>query len=353
MTGETDPQYDRSLYAYDLPSEMIAQTPSEPRDSSKLMVLQRETGEIEHAIFRQVGDFLRKGDLLVLNDTKVFPARTFGSRHTGGHVEALFLRDLGRGKWEAMVRCNGNPRPGEFLMLADGRLSVRLLRTDGGGVWTVSLPRNVDLLGLLEGAGRMPLPPYIKRGRDGSLDALDRERYQTVYARHAGAVAAPTAGLHFTDALLGELEAGGIGRTEVTLHVGAGTFQPVKEQDIRRHRMHEEFYSIGSHAVARINEARKAGGRIVAIGTTACRTLEAAAAPDGLRAREGWTDLYIYPPYEFRMTDALLTNFHLPGSTLLLLVAAFAGRERILAAYEEAKRKGYRFYSYGDAMLIV
>jgi len=354
MITSDNAQYDLSCYAYDLPRKMIAQTPANPRDSSRLMVLRRETGQIEHTIFREIGRFLNRGDLLVLNNTRVFPARTFGSRHTGGKVEVLFLRDLGRGRWEAMVRCHGRPRPGEFLLLEDGRLSVRLLKKGERGRWIISLPKGVDLFALLGDVGRMPLPPYIRRGMDRSLEPLDRERYQTVYAAETGAVAAPTAGLHFTREVLQDLAARGIRNVEITLHVGPGTFQPIKEQDIRRHKMHEEFYSIGAEAAALIVETRRSNGRTVAVGTTACRALEAAAAAsDDFGEREGWTDLYIYPPYRFRTTDALLTNFHLPRSTLLVLVSAFAGHEKILAAYEEARRNGYRFYSYGDAMLII
>ena len=355
MSEPIDPQYDLSQYTYDLPHEMIAQVPAEPRDSSRLMVLQRETGEIEHTVFREIGRFLDRGDLLVLNNTRVFPARTFGTRHTGGKVEVFFLRDLGKGKWEAMVRCHGHPRPGEFLLIGEGRLSIRLLKKDKAGHWIVSLPKGINFFNLLQDVGRMPLPPYIKRGDESHpLDSLDRERYQTVYAKKTGAVAAPTAGLHFTDTILQSLEGKGVGITEITLHVGAGTFLPIKEPDIRHHHMYEEFYSISAGAAARITEVKRKGGRVVGVGTTTCRTLEAASIPaDNFGPNEGWTDLYICPPYRFQMTDALLTNFHLPGSTLLVLVAAFAGRERVMAAYEEAKRESYRFYSYGDAMLIV
>ena len=354
MTEQGTDGYDLSLYEYDLPPEMVAQAPAEPRDSSRLMVLHRDTGAVQHAVFRDIGSFLRGGDLLVLNNTRVFPARVFAVRHTGGKVEILFLRDLGRGKWEAIIRAGGHPRAGEFIALGEGRCAVRLLSQADDGSWIVSLPRGTDLLPLLDELGRMPLPPYIRRGRDRAMEPLDRERYQTVYAKETGASAAPTAGLHFTDALLAELKGGGVGVTEVTLHVGAGTFRPIKERDIRQHRMHEEVYSISHAAAAEVVRARETGGRIVAVGTTACRTLEAAAsAPEGFGPSAGRTGLYIVPPYAFRMTDALLTNFHLPRSTLLVLVSAFAGRDRILSAYEEAKREGYRFYSYGDAMLIL
>ncbi len=354
MHSGQDASYDISLYEYDLPERMIAQEPAEPRDTSRLMVLDRATGEVRHAVFRELGRFLRKGDLLVLNNTKVFPARTFGIRSSGGRVEVLFLRATGQGRWEVMVRSNGKPRPGEFLSLEQGALSVRLLERREGGHWLVSLPRGVELPGLLDEVGRVPLPPYIRRERDRSLEDVDRSRYQTVFARESGAVAAPTAGLHFTKELLQDLEVSGVGKAEITLHVGSATFQPIKTTDIRRHRMHEEFYSLDRSATEKIAATKEAGGRIVAVGTTACRTLEAVSLhPEGFGPRSGWTHLYIFPPFTFRMTDALLTNFHLPRSTLLVLAAAFAGRERILSAYEEAKRKDYRFYSYGDAMLIL
>ena len=347
-------QYDISRYDYKLPPEMIAQRPVEPRDASRLMVVHRADGRIEHAVFRDLGRFLRAGDLLVLNDTRVFPARTIGTRSTGGKVEVFFLRELGQGLWEAMIRAHGKPKSGEYLQLEDGRLVVKLAEKTPTGQWTVLVPRQVDLVKTLQEVGRTPLPPYVRRSEGRSLEALDRERYQTVYARQTGAVAAPTAGLHFTEALLQALRERGIGTAEITLHVGLGTFQPIKVGDVRRHRMHAEFFSIGAEAAARIAEAKRAGGRAIAVGTTSCRALEtAAASPQGFGPFQGESRLYVYPPYTFKMTDALLTNFHLPRSTLLLLAAAFAGRERILGAYEEAKRQGYRFYSYGDAMLII
>jgi S-adenosylmethionine:tRNA ribosyltransferase-isomerase len=349
-----DPQYDISRYDYELPPERIAQRPVEPRDASRLMVLHRADGSIEHAVFRDLGRFLRAGDLLVLNDTRVFPARTIGTRSTGGKVEVFFLRDLGRGLWEAMIRAHGRPKSGEYLELEDGRLVVKLAEKTPSGQWTVLVPRTADLLKTLEQIGRTPLPPYVRRGEDRSLEREDRERYQTVYARQTGAVAAPTAGLHFTEALLQALRARGVGTAQITLHVGLGTFQPIKVADLRRHRMHAEFFSIDAEAAARIAEAKRAGGRVIAVGSTSCRALEtAAASPQGFGPFQGESRLYVYPPYTFKMTDALLTNFHLPRSTLLLLVAAFAGRERILGAYQEARQSGYRFYSYGDAMLII
>ena len=346
-------QYDLSLYDYDLPRDMIAQQPVEVRDNSRLMALNRKTGAVRHGVFREIGGFLRKGDLLVVNNTRVFPARMRGLRSTGGKVEVLFLHDMGGGKWETMISCSGNPRPGEQLMLEDDRLAVRLIKRQENGWWTVSLPRGADLFALLEALGRVPLPPYIKRDRDHERDLLDKERYQTIYARETGAVAAPTAGLHFTESLLDELAQRSITAVELTLHVGVGTFKPVRAHDVRRHKMHAEYYSITEATAARILEVKERGDRVIAVGTTTCRALEAAASDKGLGAGEGWADIFIYPPYEFQVIDGLITNFHLPRSTLLILVAAFAGRENILAAYEEAKRQGYRFYSYGDAMLIV
>lgn len=354
MKTKNDGRHDLSLYEYDLPREMIAQTPAERRDASRLMVLRRDTGGTAHSTFHEIGHFLKSGDLLVLNNTRVFPARVFGFRASTGRVEVLFLRDLGEGTWEAMVRCNGRPRAGEFLRLEGGRLTVRLLKDTADGTWHVGLPKGTDLLAVLQDIGHMPLPPYVKRGPDRALEPMDRERYQTVYAAETGAVAAPTAGLHFTRELLEALRRDGVGTTEITLHVGPGTFRPIRQADIRDHKMHGEFYRISPEAAGRIAETKQSGGRVVVVGTTTSRALEAAgASPEGFAPREAWTDLYIHPPYAFKVVDVLVTNFHLPRSTLLVMVSAFAGRERILAAYEEAKREGYRFYSYGDAMLIV
>jgi len=350
---EGEGEFDLSLYDYELPREMIAQRPAEPRDSARLLVLDRRTGAVRHAAFRDLPAFLDGGDLLVVNDTSVFPARTLGRRSTGGRVEVLFIRQVAPGKWEALVHCHGMPRSGEHLVLEDGRLGVRLIQRTRAGSWVVSLPRGTDLFRLLEEIGRVPLPPYIKREPNRQRDPQDRERYQTVYAREPGAVAAPTAGLHFTEGLMRTLEERGVGVERITLHVGVGTFKPIRVEDIRRHRMEREYYRIPESTVARIEETKAAGHRVACVGTTTCRALESAAGGGDLRAGEGWTDLYIRPPYRFRVVDALVTNFHLPRSTLLVMVSAFAGRERILAAYDVAKREGYRFYSYGDAMLII
>lgn len=348
MSSPEAEHVDVSQYDYDLPKERIAQVPAEPRDSARLLVLDRRSGEIEHAIFRDLGRFLDAGDLLVANDTRVFPARTLGTRFTGGRVEVFFLRETEPGKWEVMIRCNGHPAQGERLLLEDGRLHVRLLKKTPEGHWLVSVPRGADMTALLDELGRVPLPPYIHREPEQQRSPLDRERYQTVYAERPGAVAAPTAGLHFTPDLLKRLREDGVGMETITLHVGPGTFRPIKARDVSEHEMHAEWYCVPERVAERIKATAQAGHRVVAVGTTTCRALE--SAPDG--PGEGWTRLFIHPPYEFRVVDAMITNFHLPRSSLLVMVCAFAGRERILNAYEAAKREGYRFYSYGDAMLI-
>jgi S-adenosylmethionine:tRNA ribosyltransferase-isomerase len=344
-----------SDFDYELPEELIAQAPAERRDGARLLVLARGTGKVAH---RDIGDLpalLREGDLLVVNDTKVLPARLFGRRTTGGKVEALLLEPSpadGEGCWSAMVRAGGSLQPGEDVDMGAGAL--RLVAPLGSGRWVVRAAGG-DLDALMEAAGKLPLPPYIRRDVEDERDAMDRVRYQTVFARRPGAIAAPTAGLHLTEELLETLAAGGVGLARVTLHVGVGTFLPIRSDDLDAHDMHEERYEIGTEAAAAIRAARSEGRRIVAVGTTTVRTLEAAAAasPDGLpQAGDARTDLFIRPGHRFRCVDALLTNFHLPRSTLLCLVSALAGRERVLAAYREAVRERYRFYSYGDAMLI-
>ena len=301
-------------------------------------------------MFRDLPELLDPGDLLVLNDTRVIAARVLGRRATGGKIEALFLRDLGGGRWEALLRCNGKPRPGEWIQFADGALQIRLLDRGSGGAWVVATPRG-SLVEKLERLGQVPLPPYIHREPDDPRLEADRTRYQTVYASEPGAIAAPTAGLHFTEGLLERLAARGVALTRVTLHVGVGTFRPITSEDIRDHHMHSEAYSVSTDAVAHISDARRRGARIIPVGTTACRVLETLAR-DGLTPRTAETDIYITPPYSFGLADAIVTNFHLPRSTLLVMIAAFAGRERILKVYQECRDKGYRFYSYGDAMLI-
>jgi len=344
---DTTAGYRLSDYDYDLPPDRIAQRPAERRDASRLLVLDRAADAVIHRSFGDVREYLRSGDLLVLNDTRVIPARLRGERFTGGKVEALLVREAEPGKWEILLKAGGRPRQGEVIDFAGGRLRLRLLRRTATG-WLASVPRGTDVPAVLHECGETPLPLYI-RPAEGE-DTYHRERYQTVYARENGAVAAPTAGLHFTPELLEALRRDGVRTTTITLHVGPGTFLPVRTEDIRCHRMHAEFFRISHEAAEEINRAR-AAGRIVSVGTTCCRVLESQG--DKAEAREGWTDLFIHPPFRFGYTDALLTNFHLPRSTLLMLVAAFAGRERILSAYREAVREGYRFYSYGDAMLIL
>lgn len=355
----------RSELHYDLPPERIAQQPVEPRDAARLLVLHRDTGRIEHRVFRDIVEYLSPGDLLVVNDTRVLPARFFGRRASGGRIECLFLRAEPDG-WRVLLRPATRLRVGEYLQIERSDVKLELLARAESGEWRVATRPPVDPLALLDTVGEAPLPPYIRRA--GGATPFDRERYQTVYARTPGAVAAPTAGLHFTPALLDQLAARGIEQASVTLHVGVGTFAPIKCDDLRDHAMHAEWYEISADAAARWNACRDRRGRVVAVGTTAARVLEAVAAETAalnesqapraapfprLAARSGWTRIFIYPPYRFRGLDALVTNFHLPESTLLALVMALAGREAILAAYREAVGQGYRFYSYGDAMLIL
>jgi len=344
-------------FDYDLPPDRIAQTPARPRDASRLLVLDRKTGEIAHHRFRDLPDLLRPDDLVVLNDTRVVPAAFTARRATGGRIEGCFLRTLDDGGWEVLLSGGGRLREGETLRLVDARdrphAAVRLERRGEGGVWTVRPSEPVDAPALLSAVGRPPLPPYIRRGRDDPRTVADRADYQTIYARRDGAVAAPTAGLHFTRRVLDGLAARGIERTTVTLHVGLGTFQPVRAKRAEDHRMQEEFLEVSPQAAGAVTRARRRGRRVVAVGTTTVRALESVAGEDGTaRPGRGWTDLFIYPPHAFRVVGAMVTNFHLPRTTLLMMVSAFAGRERVLAAYREAVRRGYRFYSYGDAMLI-
>lgn len=345
-------------FHFDLPPERIAQRPAEPRDACRLMRLQRGAGRIEHRAFRDLAGLLRPGDLLVLNDTRVVPARFEARRPTGGRVEGLFLRAREEGAWSVLLRNAGKCRPGEKLSLNAAGHALVLVEREQEGQWLARPEPPAAAEGLLERIGSTPLPPYIRRPGERD-DAEDRTRYQTVYARAPGAVAAPTAGLHFTPELLDGLERQGVGRAYVTLHVGLGTFAPVKAATLAGHPMHSEWYDLPADTLAAVERTRRQGGRVVAVGTTAVRVLESAARrPGPLAPQSGWTDLFLYPPADFALTDALITNFHLPGSTLIMLVAAFCapgreeGRERILAAYREAIAAGYAFYSYGDAMLI-
>jgi S-adenosylmethionine:tRNA ribosyltransferase-isomerase len=340
-----------SAYDYELPPEQIAQHPVEPRDRSRLLVVPRDGSAVRHLEFRDIVELVPAGDALVLNETRVFPARLRGRKPTGAPAEVLLLRPLSADEreWEALVRPGGKLKPGRVIEVADG-LRVRVVDSTVGGGRVVRLESELAPRAALERWGEMPLPPYIDR----AAEASDRERYQTVYARSSGSVAAPTAGLHFTPAVLDALRAKGVELVMLTLHVGVGTFRPVDYEELERHEMHGEWYEISSGAAAALNAVRGRGGSLWAVGTTVARTLESVASPEGaLSAGSGWTDLFIRPPYRFRAVDRLVTNFHLPRSTLLMLVSALAGHDRTMAAYRAAVAEGYRFYSYGDAMVIV
>ena len=333
---------------YDLPEELIAQTPLERRDGSRLLVLDRESGAMEHRHFYDIADYLNPGDCLVMNDSRVLPARLLGRRPTGGAVEVLLLRDLGGGAWECLVKPGRKMQAGQDVEFGDGALTATVAQVRPDGNRVVQFHYQGIFLEILERLGKMPLPPYIKE------ELRDQERYQTVYSREAGSAAAPTAGLHFTKELLEQVKEKGVKIAHVTLHVGLGTFRPVKVDEITEHHMHSEFYQIEEEAARQINEARDSGHRVICVGTTSCRTVESAADETGrLRACSGWTEIFIYPGYRFKVLDGLITNFHLPESTLIMLVSALAGREHVLAAYEEAVREKYRFFSFGDAMLII
>ncbi len=340
---------------FDLPSELIAQRPAEPRDASRLLVLERATGRIEHRTFRDIRQYLRPGDCLTLNDTRVIPARFFCRRATGGKIEALYLHQVGD-LWRVLLRPASRLKVGERLACASEDCEFVLCERGERGEWDVRPEPLVGPLELLARIGQTPLPPYIHR--PDKPDADDEQRYQTVYACRAGAAAAPTAGLHFTPELLEELRGAGINTAMLTLHVGLGTFAPISVDDLTQHDMHAEYYEIEEQTIARLSATRAAGGRIVAVGTTSVRVLESLDSELGggcvtETSRSGWTDLFIYPPYRCHNVDSLLTNFHLPGATLLALVMAFAGIELIRAAYAAAIAERYRFYSYGDAMLIL
>ena len=310
-------------------------------------MLDKDTGEIEHHHFYELSAFLEPGDCLVLNDSRVLPARLMGNRLTGGSVEVVLLRDLGEGKWECLTRPGRKTRPGTELTFGEGLLSATVTEALEDGNKILQFHYDGIFLEILDQLGKMPLPPYIKE------ELQDRERYQTVYSRELGSAAAPTAGLHFTPELLEQIQAKGVKICYVTLHVGLGTFRPVKEEDILDHVMHSEYCEIPAETAQTINDTKAEGGRVIAVGTTSCRTLESFTDADGtVRADGGWTDIFIYPGYRFRCIDALVTNFHLPESTLIMLVSALAGREHILNAYETAVRERYRFFSFGDAMLI-
>ena len=336
-----------SDFMYDLPEERIAQTPVEPRDHSRLMVLHRATDQIEHRHFYAVIDYLNPGDVLVINETRVIPARLFGERAGGGACEVLLLRQLGPKRWETLVKPGKKLKPGAEITFGGGRLRARIAETTDVGGRIVDFDCDGTFEAALDELGEMPLPPYIHERLE------DKERYQTVYAKQEGSAAAPTAGLHFTPELLDRIREKGVDVVPVLLHVGLGTFRPVKTENVEEHEMHSEYFEVTAEAAARINAARERGGRVVAVGTTSVRTLESAAENGVLLPRRGETSIFIKPGYRFQMVDALITNFHLPGSTLVMLVSALYDREKILAAYEEAVRDEYRFFSFGDAMLIL
>ena len=337
----------KSDFWFDLPEELIAQTPLEKRDTSRLLHLNKNSGEVEHLHFSDIKKFLRKGDCLILNDSRVLPARLIGHRATGGQVELLLLRDLGGDEWACLVKPGRKAKPGAEVFFGNGELKATVLATGEGGTRTVKFTYEGIFLEVLEQLGRMPLPPYIHE------ELHDNERYQTVYSRAVGSAAAPTAGLHFTNALLDEIREMGVEIGFVTLHVGLGTFRPVKEDDILNHEMHSEFCIMPKETAELINRTKAAGGRVISVGTTSSRTIESFANEDGtMDETSGWTDIFIYPGYRFKCVDALITNFHLPESTLIMLVSALAGRENVLNAYNIAVAEKYRFFSFGDAMMI-
>ena len=337
-------------FYYDLPQELIAQDPLSDRSSSRLMVMDRATGEIEHRVFRDIIDYLNPGDCLVINDTKVIPARLIGEREgTGAAIEVLLLkrREDVKDVWEVLVKPGKKARIGTRILFGGGKLVAEVIDIVEEGNRLIQFTYEGIFEEILDELGQMPLPPYITHKLE------DKNRYQTVYAKHEGSAAAPTAGLHFTNELLEQIQKKGIDIARVTLHVGLGTFRPVKVENILEHHMHSEFYMVSQEAADKINKARQNGGRIICVGTTSCRTIESAAAEDGtLKACSGWTEIFIYPGYKFKILDALITNFHLPESTLLMLVSALAGRENVLAAYKTAVEEKYRFFSFGDAMFI-
>ena len=333
---------------YHLPEELIAQTPLEQRSSSRLLSLDRASGEIRHEHFYNIIEHLNPGDCLVMNDSRVLPARLLGHRPTGGAVEVLLLRDLGDGKWECLAKPGRKMQVGQEVLFGDGELTATVVEVLADGNRVVQFHYEGIFLEVLERLGKMPLPPYIKE------ELQDQERYQTVYSREVGSAAAPTAGLHFTPELLDAIRAKGVKTAFVTLHVGLGTFRPVKAEDITEHHMHSELCMMSQETADILNETKRSGGRVICVGTTSCRTLESLVNEDGtFEAKSKWTEIFIYPGYAFRAMDGLITNFHLPESTLIMLVSAFAGKDHVMAAYEEAVKERYRFFSFGDAMVIL
>nr|WP_297394896.1 tRNA preQ1(34) S-adenosylmethionine ribosyltransferase-isomerase QueA [uncultured Peptostreptococcus sp.] len=337
-----------SDFKYDLPHELIAQVPIKDRSSSRLMVLNKETGEIEHKIFKNIIDYLEEGDCLVLNDTRVIPARLIGEKvESGGKMEFLLLKRSEDDTWETLVKPGKRAKIGSRFSFGGGKLFADVVDILADGSRLVKFDYDGIFEEILDELGNMPLPPYITEKLE------DKDRYQTVYSKHNGSAAAPTAGLHFTDELLDQIRAKGVKTAFVTLHVGLGTFRPVKVDDVDKHKMHSEFYSVSQEAADMINDAKKSSKRVICVGTTSCRTIESASGPDGrLKAGSGWTDIFIYPGYEFKLCDNLITNFHLPESTLIMLVSALSSRENILNAYRVAVDEKYRFFSFGDAMFL-
>lgn len=338
-----------SDFDFHLPEELIAQRPVEPRDASRLLVVDRAGGALKHRHFRDLTEFLRPGDALVVNETRVLPARLMGQREgSGGAVEVLLLKRLERDRWETLVKPGKKARPGQRIIFGEGKLVGTVLDSTEVGGRVIEFSYEGLFENVLDELGQMPLPPYIHE------QVEDPERYQTVYAKERGSAAAPTAGLHFTPELLARIEAMGVQIHKILLHVGLGTFRPVQVDEIEEHKMHAEFYTVTPETAAALNGVKANGGRIFAVGTTSVRTLETVTTPEGeIKAGEGWTDIFIYPGYRFRAVDKMITNFHLPKSTLLMLISAFASRELVMEAYEEAVRERYRFFSFGDAMLIL
>ena len=338
-----------SDFYYDLPEELIAQDPLEDRTASRLLVLDRKTGAVKHKIFSDVIDYLNKGDCLVINNTRVIPARLIGEKEgTGGKVEVLLLKRRANDVWETLVKPGKKLKPGAKITFGDGRLRAEVLEVVEEGNRLVKFHYEGIFEEILDSLGEMPLPPYITHKLE------DKEMYQTVYAKFDGSAAAPTAGLHFTKELLNKIEEKGIKISSITLHVGLGTFRPVKVDDVNNHHMHTEWYEVNAEAADIINETKRNGGRVICVGTTSCRTIESVADENGyMKAKTGETDIFIYPGYKFKIMDGLITNFHLPESTLVMLVSAFAGKENVLAAYETAVKERYRFFSFGDAMILI
>ena len=339
----------RQDFYYELPQELIAQDPLEDRSSSRLLVLDKKTGDIQHHIFREIVNYLNPGDCLVINDTKVIPARLIGAKEeTGAKIEVLLLKRGQNDVWETLVKPGRKAKPGTRISFGDGLLKGEVIDVVDEGNRLIRFEYEGIFEEILDRLGQMPLPPYITH------QLRDKDRYNTVYAAHSGSAAAPTAGLHFTPELLEEIGRKGVDIARVTLHVGLGTFRPVKVEEVENHHMHSEFYMIDEEAAEKINRAKEQGGRVICVGTTSCRTVESAADEEGrLKACSGWTEIFIYPGYQFKLLDGLITNFHLPESTLIMLVSALAGREHVLDAYEEAVKERYRFFSFGDAMLVI